>query len=259
MRHANILQHRLVVVGKVVRPLKHLPARRLGRTLERGLQLGRELGRRFLAGRLDAVRVARRRARHLERGGEELDELVELGQPRLQVRVARHFELHADAEAVHAVRVVHRPHREQVLEELARLAVVCDLDVAVDAAAQRVLDDGDGLRLGARPLQEAAVAALRLVPLVPRHAAKLVVDEEHRVARHRHVRDDDAGGQRARHAGKRVDPARHVGRHLVLRPDEAVGEAHLVRRAPEQLLDQREARLGLDELGEGLGKARQPR
>ena len=74
-------------------------------------------------------------------------------------------ELDADAEAVHAVRVVHRPHREQVLEELARLAVVCDLDVAVDAAAQRVLDDGDGLRLGARPLQEAAIAALRLVPL----------------------------------------------------------------------------------------------
>eukprot|EP00962_Isochrysis_galbana_P029522 scaffold9442_cov117-Isochrysis_galbana.AAC.2 len=58
---------------------------------------------------------------------------------------------------------MHRPHRQQVLKALAVLAIVCDADEAVDAAAQLVLDRGDRGRLGFWPLQEAAVEACRIL------------------------------------------------------------------------------------------------
>jgi len=183
-----VLQHLLVVLREIVRVLQDLVVGTDGVALECACQLLGERRLRLLLRLLALVRKTDcRLARHLEGGRKQLDKLVELGEARLEVGVARHLELHADAEAVHTVRVVHRTHRQQVLEELARLAVVGDLHVAIDAAAKRVLNDGDGLWLRPWALQEAAVATLSLGALVPGDAAELVVDEEHRVARHGHV------------------------------------------------------------------------
>ena len=90
------------------------------------------LDRRLLPIRvLDALTLL---ARDLDGRGEEADELVELREARLEVLALCDLKLNADAEAVHAVRIVHRTHRQQVLEELAALAVVGQLHVAIDAA-----------------------------------------------------------------------------------------------------------------------------
>lgn len=159
--------------------------------VKRCVRLARHLG--------TAVLLAARSRADLDRRRQQLDELVELRQPALELQVASNLKLHADAEAIHAIRVVHWPHRQQVLKEAAILAVVGQLHVAVDAATQRVLDHSHRLRLRFRTLKEAAVATRSLILRVARHAAELAVDKEHRVAWHRHVADHDARRVRLGH------------------------------------------------------------
>lgn len=65
----------------------------------------------------------------------------EVGYLRLQRSGTAHFVLHANGVAIHSVRVMHRAHREQVLEKLAALAVVGDSHVAVHSTPQSVLYD----------------------------------------------------------------------------------------------------------------------
>mmetsp|Transcript_36590 Transcript_36590/g.96580 ORF Transcript_36590/g.96580 Transcript_36590/m.96580 type:complete len:316 (+) Transcript_36590:236-1183(+) len=221
-----------------------------GRARERALQLDIQLGRLLLRHLVLLVRITHRRARHFDRRRQELDQTLELDQTVLERHVARHLELHADAESVHTIRVVHRPHREQILEEVAIAAVVGDLHVAVDATTKRVLDHRDRLGLRLRTLQEAAVAPLRLGLVIARHASKLAVDEEHRVARNRHVRQHDASRVRLRNLSERVHPSCHVWRHLVAFPQKLVRDAHLTHGTADHLLDEWEARLRLHELGE---------
>ena len=201
----------------------------------------------------------RRGTGHLDRRRQQFHELVELREAALERHVARHLELHADAEAVHAIRVVHRAHRQQVLEELPALAVVSDLHVAVDAAAKGVLDHRHRLRLGARTLQEAAVAALSLRLCVARHAAELRIHEEHRVARHRHVADHDARWVRLCNRRERVHPAGDVIRHLVLVPQQLRRLPHAVAAAAEQRLNERKACLRLHEPRKHLSRKRRQR
>jgi hypothetical protein len=183
-------------------------------------------------------------------GRQQPDELVELGEARLERHAVEHLELHADAEAVYAVRVVHRAHRQQVLEQLAALAIVGQLDVAIDATTQRVLDHRHRLRLGEWALQEAAVAALALVLCVAGHAAKLLVGEHHRVARDRAVANHYARREGLRHARKRVQPPSNILRRLILVPQQVVDALQLFVRTANQPFDQRQARLRLHKLGE---------
>jgi len=192
-------------------------------------------------------------ARHIEGLRQKLDELVELGETILQLRVVRcDLELHADTVAIHAVRVVHGAHREQVLEELAILAVVGDLDMAVHAAAQGILDHGNGGRLGAGALQEAAVAPLDLTQIVSGDAAELRIDEAHGIAGDGHVTYDNACRVGHGHRDEGVQPASDIFGDLVLAPKQIVALHHLVLRLSCHLLDDGQTRLRLDELGQGL-------
>eukprot|EP00967_Tisochrysis_lutea_P150700 scaffold291955_cov32-Tisochrysis_lutea.AAC.3 len=116
---------------------------------------------------------------------------VDLGDVLLQVLVVGlDLELHSDGVAVD--------------KHLAVLAVVCDLDVAVDAAADRVLDYGHARLLRARALQEAAVAPRHLAPVIASCSAEGVVDEAQGVARRVHVAQDDGHGVCQRDVDERV-------------------------------------------------------
>ena len=145
---------------------------------------------------------------------------------------------------------MHWAHGEQVLEERSLLAVVGDLHVTVDASTQRILNHRDRLRLRLRALQEAAIAPLRLMLGVACHAAELTVHKEHRVARHRHVADDDASRVSLCHRHERVHPACDILGHAVLLPDQVVRAPQLLSAIAQKLLDQRKARLRLHKLRE---------
>mmetsp|Transcript_23105 Transcript_23105/g.70767 ORF Transcript_23105/g.70767 Transcript_23105/m.70767 type:complete len:403 (+) Transcript_23105:672-1880(+) len=248
-----VLEVLLIVLGKIVSVIQFLVAVHLSPSLERVLDLllNRHV---FLSLNLIAlVSLANRLTSNLESLRQKLDELVELGETILQLRVVRcDLELHADTVAIHAVRVVHGAHREQVLEELAILAVVGDLDMAVHAAAQGILDHGNGGRLGAGALQEAAVAPLDLTQIVSGDAAELRIDEAHGIAGDGHVTYDNACRVGHGHRDEGVQPASDIFGDLVLAPKQIVALHHLVLRLSCHLLDDGQTRLRLDELGQGL-------
>ena len=122
---------------------------------------------------------------------------IELKLRRGRIRGA----LHAQAEAVHAIRVVHRAQREQVAERRAVAPVVGHLDRAVGAAPQGVHHHGNGGDLGLGALQEAAVAPVRLRLRVARALAEGLVDVHERCPGDAHVCD----GDRNAHVLDRVD------------------------------------------------------
>jgi len=247
------LEH-LVVVVRV--PLLALHVRGVvGNLRARGKRVRQHLvlraTRLALVGHLAVLGThAGRTVAHLHARRQQAQQLAQLGQALLEVQTPGHLELHAEAQAVHAVRVVHRPHGQEVLEGLAVLAVVCDLHEAVRAAAQRVLDHrhGRGLRLGT--LEEAAVLALRLGLLEARHAAELAVHEHHGVARDGHLRQHDARRELLRKRHEARHEARQVLGHLVLAPHQILARSHL--RLAHVSRDHRLALLRLHEAREQL-------
>jgi hypothetical protein len=104
--------------------------------------------------------------------------------------------LHADGADQLAVAVEDRADRELVPERGAVAAVVEQRDGHRLAGAQRRPDRGDGGRVGARALQEPAVAAHRLLEGVPGDPAEGGVDPDQRVVRPAWVgdRERDVGG-----------------------------------------------------------------
>mmetsp|Transcript_27714 Transcript_27714/g.63597 ORF Transcript_27714/g.63597 Transcript_27714/m.63597 type:complete len:431 (+) Transcript_27714:1179-2471(+) len=145
---------------------------------------------------------------------------------------------------------MHRAHGEQVLEQVAVLAVVRQLHVAIHATSEGILDHRDRLCLRLGALQKATVATLHLALRVACDLAELLVDEEHGVPGNLHVADDDASGVCLRHHDERVDPPRTVSRHSVLVPNEVVCFLHIFCVLSQKLLDKGEARFRLHELGE---------
>jgi len=100
---------------------------------------------------------------HGEFTWKHLEQHVELDKPGLEVLVLNDLESDANYVTVDAVRVEYRVHRQQVLEELSMLAVVCQLNVAVLALGERVSDHSNRLGLDFWPLEETAVAAACLL------------------------------------------------------------------------------------------------
>ena len=175
---------------------------------------------------------------------------IQLLQADFQILVLADLELHTDAVTIRPVRVLHRLHRQQVLELLAVLAVVRELHVAVLRPTQARTKHRNGVRLRVRALQEATVASRRIGLGIARDLLELAVHEHHRCPGDRHVTDDNACRERLSHGDEQIQPRVVVVGEVVDSGRGAKVDEVPVARCGFEPLEERAPHVRLHEAGE---------